>query len=576
MRDAFHAALRERQGRWSKKAAASRRWVYVPYDQLTDSVGPLASLDPEDAGIVVVENPWKAARRPYHKQKLAFVLASQRQFALEQAERGVLVKHIAGPGGSDAVPYRTLLEDVADELGPMQVMRPAERELRHDLDPLFAAGALEEIPHAGWMTSTDDLLTGSNKTAPWRMDVFYKHVRKRTGVLMDDSSKPLGGKFSFDAENRKPWRGDPPAAEPPTFDVDDVTQEVVDLIAEHYAHHPGVLDPTSLPTRARQVVALWRWAKADCLPMFGPYEDAMSVHSRNLFHTRISPLLNVLRLLPADVVRDAEALDLPLASQEGFIRQVLGWREFMHHVHEQTDGFRTGLPDEVDSGRATTKPGNANIKAWSGEAWKSHGASLRGSGSATPSFLDAHGDLPPAFWGAPSGLNCLDHVTREVHETAYSHHITRLMVLSNLGTLLDVEPRQLTDWFWCSYMDAYDWVVEPNVLGMGTFGVGELFTTKPYVSGSAYIDRMSDYCKDCAFHPKKTCPITRLYWAFMERQSERLAGNMRIGMPLRNVAKRKTADKELDRATFDVVRDMLARGDSLTPESLGDAVESNR
>ena len=146
------------------------------------------------------------------------------------------------------------------------------------------------------------------------------------------------------------------------------------------------------------------------------------------------------------------------------------------------------------------------------------------------------------------------------------------MVLSNLGTLLDVSPRQLTDWFWCAYIDAFDWVVEPNVLGMGTYGIGDVMTTKPYVSGAAYIDRMSDFCGSCAFHPKKTCPITRLYWAFLARHADALEGNQRIAMPLRSLAKRAEDKRSEDARIFDAVSRALEAGEELTPEALAAAV----
>ena len=152
-------------------------------------------------------------------------------------------------------------------------------------------------------------------------------------------------------------------------------------------------------------------------------------------------------------------------------------------------------------------------------------------------------------------------------EEAYSHHITRLMVLSNLATLLDISPRELTDWFWVAYIDAFDWVVEPNVLAMGTFGVGELMTTKPYVSGAAYIDKMSDYCESCSFHPKKSCPITSLYWAFLNRKRKQLEGNRRIALPLASAAKRSAEKKKEDKRVFEWVRERLAAGERVEPSA---------
>jgi deoxyribodipyrimidine photolyase-related protein len=166
-------------------------------------------------------------------------------------------------------------------------------------------------------------------------------------------------------------------------------------------------------------------------------------------------------------------------------------------------------------------------------------------------------------------LACLDHVVRGVWIDGYGHHITRLMILCNLATLLDVSPRELADWFWVAYTDAYDWVVEPNVLGMGTFALGDLMTTKPYVSGAAYIDRMSDYCKECAFHPKKNCPVTSLYWAFLERHADLLSDNPRMRMAYHSLAKRDTERRRYDGSVFEHVRERLQDGRELRPGPIG-------
>lgn len=501
----------------------ARTWCFVPYDQLSDGIGLLAARDPREVGVVLVENPQKAARRPYHRQKLAMVLANLRHFALEQAARAVAVRHVvAGPEG-----YAGALAAASAELGPLLVHEPAERELRVELAPLLERKQLIGRPHEGWLTTADQFRRASAKP-PWRMDAFYRLVRRERDVLME-RGKPVGGKLSFDSENREPYRGAPPPPAPPSFSPDEITREVGALIEERFASHPGRLDLASLPATRDDAERAWRWALAECLPVFGPYEDAMSKRSSGLFHSRVSPLLNLHRLLPARVLADALAAELPLASKEGFVRQLLGWREYVRHVHRETDGFRR-------------VPGME-------------------SPDAAPSFLGAERPLPAAFWpGAPSGLACLDHVVADVWREAYSHHITRLMVLGNLANLLDVSPRQLTDWFWIAYSDAYDWVVEPNVLGMATFAAGDLMTTKPYVAGAAYLERMSDYCEGCRFHPKKTCPITPMYWAFLERHAERLAGNPRMVVPLAALRKRAADRRAADRATFERVSAALAAG----------------
>lgn len=202
----------------------------------------------------------------------------------------------------------------------------------------------------------------------------------------------------------------------------------------------------------------------------------------------------------------------------------------MRHIHEATDGYRTVQKD------------------------------------GAPSFLDAHRKLPPVYWGVKSGMRCMDTVVGQVIEKGWSHHITRLMVLSNLATLCGFSPRELCDWFWFAYVDAYDWVVEPNVIGMSTFGDGGLTATKPYVSGAAYINRMSDYCGKCALDPKKatgpgSCPYTALYWSFLERHEDKLAGNLRMRMPLNTMLKKSAADRERLRERAEEAIGMLERGE---------------
>jgi deoxyribodipyrimidine photolyase-related protein len=535
-----------------------RRWLFVPYDQLTDALGPLAREEASRLGLVLIESVWKAARRPYHKQKLALVLANMRHFALEQAERGVAIKYVFTRAS-----YRAALASLVQELGAIRVMQPAEYELRVDLQPLIASGGLQIIPHEGWLT-TPEQFRASMKNPRWRMEAFYRHVRRATGVLMENG-KPLGGKFSFDADNREPWKGEPAAPRPPIFSIDPLKAEVGALIEKNFAPHPGELHLEQLPCTLAEAETLWQWAKENCLPLFGPYEDAMSTASRGLFHTRLSALINLHRLLPARVVAEVEKMNLPLASKEGFIRQVLGWREYVRHVHEATQGFRKLPASEVSCAKQV---GDGGYARWAKKSWPVSSALRELDGGAKPAALGENTPLPPAYWGARSGLACLDHVVKTVWEEGYSHHITRLMVLANIATLLDVSPRELTDWFWAAYTDAYDWVVEPNVLGMGTFAIGDLITTKPYISGAAYIHRMSDYCSACAFDPKKNCPITPLYWAFLARHEKVLKNNQRLQLVMASMRRRDKAQHKRDDKIFQYLRETLAKGESVKPENL--------
>jgi len=524
------------------RGATPRRWIYAPYDQLTDQVGPLTEAPPEALGLVLVECPAKAARRPYHRRKLAFVLAAGRRFALEQARRGVAVRHLVARDGEG---FAGPLGRASQELGPLTVMEPAERELRSELAPLVASGALVTVPHAGWLTTPAQFLASVGPRPTWRMDRFYRAVRKATGLLVE-AGKPVGGKWSFDAENRRPWRGAPPAPAPLRFEHGDIEREVEALVQVRFAGHPGDADLGGLATTRADARRAWRWFIERCLPHFGDFEDALSASEVGLFHARIATYLNVHLLTPREVVAEVVEADAPLAAREGFVRQVLGWREFVRHVHAATDGLR-----ELQGGADNT--------------------------------LGAELPLPPVYWrgawdrGAAadakardvrSGLVCLDTVTARVWREGYSHHIERLMVLSNLATLLGVSPRALTDWFWVAYTDAYDWVVEPNVLGMGTYALGDLMVTKPYVSGAAYIARMGDFCAGCAFDPKRDCPVTDLYWAFLARHAEALAGNVRMALPARSAAARSAERRAADRRVFAHVVERLAAGGAVTPASV--------
>jgi deoxyribodipyrimidine photolyase-related protein len=516
----------------------SRKWQYVPYEQLNDALGLLGKLPPEAVGIVLCETTWKPSLRPYHKQKLLLLLTSQRHFALEQARRGVAVRYLTG-----SRPYNEMLGGVIAELGPLVMCRPAERELREVLAPLVTAGDLVEESHDGWLTQPDDFKDAFRGKATWRMDSFYRLVRKRYGVLLDAKGGPVGGKWSHDADNRKPWRGEPAAPTPPQFEVDSITNEVCALVRSKFASHPGEMKPQRIPATIEQVEHYWDWVMKSCLHHFGPYEDAMSTQSRQLFHTRVSSLLNLNRLLPRRVLSDVLAMDLPINSQEGLVRQVLGWREYVRHVHEVTDGFRdfTQTPPAF---RETKPPVQSSDQTETAKK------------------------LPAAFWGKESGLFCLDHVVSEVLEDAHTHHINRLMILSNWATLLDADPRALTDWFWVCFDDAYDWVVEPNVLGMGTAALGTLMVTKPYVSGSAYVNKMSDYCGECAFEPKRNCPMTHLYWAFLERSRSELKSNPRLRIVMSALSKRQAEKKTLDASVFETVSRTMESGGTLTPAEL--------
>ena len=548
-----------RAGGGNSPASGSLPTILVLPDQLNLEIGALRGVKPREHRIVFVESGEWLTRRPYHRQRLAWILLSQRTFALEAAEAGFSVEVLRGDQ-----PMVTLLE--RSGLGPFVAMEPAERETRAEFAGLVASGQLRYVAHDGFLTSAADLDRGRTSEG-WRMDRFYQGVRQRTGILMTADGKPVGGKYSFDAENRKRWDGTPPAPTPPEFAGSLLREEVVREIETRFKAHPGELDVDAIPASRAEIDRMWSWAKRACLPNFGPYEDAMSRQSRGVFHTRLSPLMNLHRLLPRTVIDEVAAMDFTLSSKEGFIRQVLGWREFVYQVHRATDGFRKGrAPDE----QPLPTPGDAGFARWAGKRWTPVAPPPPGiDGGARPNALRTDLALPPAWWGAESGLACLDHVVGDVWAEGWSHHITRLMVLANLGTLLGVSPRELCDWFWIAYIDAWDWVVEPNVLAMGTYGETGM-TTKPYVSGSAYIEKMSDYCGQCRFTPGKTCPIGALYWAFLARNEPVLRDNPRMKLPLASARNRSEPSRVAEHGTFVSIRELLIRGQPIGTPRLFD------
>jgi deoxyribodipyrimidine photolyase-related protein len=518
--------------------------------------GPLTEQPPEQTGIVLVESTAKAMRRPYHKKKLVLLISNMRHFALEQAAKGCSVIYNFSPQSQG----EALLKLQSDlPLPEITVTRPAERELRIDLAQAASSGLkLHEVPDTTWLSTSKDFLGvfGPYKHGrSYVMDRFYRRMRQQTSILMSNA-KPIGGQFSFDADNRNPYKNQIPIPAPPTFPPDDITREVIQMVGDTYAHHFGSIDNFDLPVSQSDCDTMWAFALEHLLPNFGPYEDAMRDDQLQLFHSRTSALINLGRLLPADLVRDVEQAStagrVPLASAEGFIRQILGWREFMRHIHEQTDGYRL-LQGQIPSEPANRKPRQIQQEVSASQTPKSARARTQPAvesdpyEGAAPSALGATLPLPAVYWGTKSGLHCVDTAVAQVISEGWSHHIIRLMVLANLATLCGFSPRELTDWFWFAYVDAYDWVVEPNVLGMSTYADGGLTATKPYVSGAAYINRMSNFCGHCQYNPKistgpDSCPFTSLYWTFLERNQSVLGKNFRLLMPYRTLAKKSSEE----------------------------------
>ena len=336
------------------------------------------------------------------------------------------------------------------------------------------------------------------------MESFYREGRRRFQVLMA-GAEPVGGQWNFDKANRKP----PPKVlkppEPLWFEPDEITQTVMHWVNSQPFSTYGEIEAFRWGVTRGQALQVLHHFIHTRLPTFGPYQDAMVTGQETMWHSLISPYLNLGLLQPLEVIQAAEQAywhkGLELSSIEGFIRQVLGWREYMH-----------GLYSYVASDY-----GNRN--------WFNH---------TRP--------LPAFFWTAETEMNCLHQVLSQVQQTGYAHHIQRLMILSNFALIAGLSPQEVESWFHAVFIDAHDWVMQTNVIGMGLFADGGMLASKPYAASANYINRMSDYCKSCRYNPKarigeEACPFNFFYWDFLDRHREQLKGQGRMAFILKNLDK---------------------------------------
>jgi deoxyribodipyrimidine photolyase-related protein len=357
-----------------------------------------------------------------------------------------------------------------------------------------------------------------------RLEYFYREQRQRHDVLMQSSArgaKPIGGQWNFDAENRDAFGPQGPGALPKRnrFRPDAITREVMALVENRFASHPGQLESFAWPVNRAQALRSLQAFIRERLPLFGRYQDAMWPGDPWLYHSHLAAALNLKLLNPREVVAAAEAAyhegHAPLASVEGFIRQILGWREYVRGI------YWTRMPQYLE--------GNA---------------------------LDAREDLPGWYWTAETDMACLRDALAQTLTHGYANHIQRLMVTGLYALMLGVQPRQVHAWYLAVYVDAVEWVELPNSLGMSQYADGGLMASKPYIATGKYIQRMSPHCRDCRYDPAqrsgdRACPFTTLYWDFLLRHEARLAKNPRMALQVKNVARLSDAQKQavVERAT---------------------------
>jgi len=468
-------------------------------DQLSDSLSALNDVQAGDT-ILLCEVMEEATYVRHHPKKIAFLFAAMRHFADELKGKGFQVRYVTLQDPANTGSLTTEVARAAKDLGLRQVIvtEPGEYRVRQMMQS-WQAGfdlSVEIRTDDRFLCAIDRFARWANGKKQLRMEYFYREMRKAYNILIEADGAPTGGQWNYDKENRKP-----PAkgmVSPPRIShkKSAILTEVLALVGNRFSGHFGTLEPFHFAvTRAQALVELDDFI-ARILPHFGDYQDAMVKGEAFLNHSLLSSYLNAGLLLPLEICRKAEAAyrsnQVPLNAAEGFIRQILGWREYVRGI------YWLNMPAYADL-----------------------------------NFFDTKRPLPDFYWGGKTDMACIKEAVDHTREHAYSHHIQRLMVTGNFALIAGLDVKQVQDWYLAVYSDAYEWVEMPNTLGMALFGDGGLLGSKPYAASGKYIDKMSNYCAGCRYDPQemlgeKACPFNALYWDFFARNRDKLEANQRL------------------------------------------------
>lgn len=472
------------------------RLILVLGDQLSEGLSALREGNPDTDTVVMAEVVEEATYVKHHPKKIALIFSAMRKFAATLEADGWTVAYAQLDDTDNAGSIVGELLRRAEQTGAQEVICTEPGEWR----------LINKLTHAPIKTTIlqdDRFLASHGEFEAWadgrkalRMEYFYRDMRRKTGLLMD-GDKPVGGQWNFDHDNRKPAPGSITPKGPLKFEPDNITGDVLGLVEAKFGSHFGELRPFWFATTRAQALEALDHFIAHSLPTFGDYQDAMLRGEDFLYHAIISPYLNIGLLGPLEVCQAAEKAygkgDAPINAVEGFIRQIIGWREYVRGIYF-----------------------------------------LEGPEYAQRNALKQSRNLPDMYWGGETKMACMEAAVGQTSREAYAHHIQRLMVTGNFALLAGIDPSQVSNWYLEVYADAFEWVEAPNVVGMSQFADGGVIASKPYVSSGAYINRMSDYCKGCAYKvSQKTgegaCPFNTLYWHFLNRHRERFSSNARMG-----------------------------------------------
>ncbi|MBB4212130.1 deoxyribodipyrimidine photolyase-related protein [Rhodothalassium salexigens DSM 2132] len=499
-------------------------------DQLSDGLASLAAGVPDRDLVVMAEVAEEVGYADHHQKKLAFLFSAMRHFALRLRGQGWRVRYtrLDDPANSGSLTGEVARAAAAEAAGRVLVTEPGEYRVAAMIDrwPEHLGLAVERFADDRFVCSPGDFARWAEGRKTLRMEYFYRDMRRRTGLLMAGDA-PEGGRWNYDADNRKPAEADLFMPAPHRVEPDAITTDVLAMVEARCGDHFGRLRPFWFAVTHDQAEAALDQFIAAALPRFGDYQDAMLRGERFLYHSVLSVYLNAGLLDPLAVCRRAEAAyydgHAPLNAVEGFIRQIIGWREFIRGVY-----------------------------------W------LHMPGYTAQNHLGAARALPGFYWTGDTHMACLAEAIAQTRDEAYAHHIQRLMVTGNFALLAGLDPAAVHRWYLAVYVDAFEWVEAPNTLGMSLYADGGLFASKPYAAGGNYINKMSDYCRDCHYKVSKksgpdACPFNYLYWDFLDRNAEILGANPRLG-PVYRTWGRMADDKR--QAARDSAARFLARLDA--------------
>jgi deoxyribodipyrimidine photolyase-related protein len=494
-----------------------RHLVIVLGDQLDHASSALQDFDPAQDVVWMAEVTEESTHVWSAKQRIAIFLSAMRHFAAELRERGLPLQYTRLDDAANTGTLAGELQRAIQHLQPQRLVLSAPGDWRV-LQALRAMAAQAGLPldlrdDTHFFSTVRDFAAHAKGRKQLRLEYWYREMRQKHGILMD-GKKPVGDQWNFDVDNRESFGKQGPQNVPPPYRVppDDITLEVIALVNTRFAEHPGSLENFGWPVTRDEALRSLALFIEQRLPLFGQYEDAMWSGEAWLYHSHLSAALNLKLLNPREVVAATEAAyrsgHAPLAAVEGFIRQILGWREYVRGIYW------------------TQMPGYLERNA-----------------------LEAQGELPGWYWTGDTDMACLKDAITQTLQHGYAHHIQRLMVTGLYALLLGVRPQAVHAWYLSVYVDAVEWVELPNTLGMSQYGDGGLLGSKPYVATGKYIQRMSNHCSGCRFDPAKStradaCPFTTLYWDFLMRHEPMLRGNARMAMQMKNLDRLSTDARE--------------------------------